>query len=359
MLSESANAEASGVSSERMEADAPVSWLEGRDILAATLVMILWLMSLSLPQKYWRRMAFKLAHLRLACSANLADDELETVKAVVGPGDSKTAWIEESFRRNWLGHKFLSWLMILACYRPWRWQPRPKLFGRQHLDAALVHGRGAILLNANFVYKDLMAKVALSNAGFQVSHLLRDTHGFAGSQLGKALLNPIYNGIERRFLRERLVFSGSQTREINQLIRTRLRENQPILVTLTSIGRRISTLPFLHGRIKIATGALNFACEAGADVLPVFTIQKPDGRFETIIEHPLTNSPKATPSEAIKAMLDDYLPRLETYVAQYPDQFGFPTSNRQGETTIEPWPDNAEPQSKTEGGSRQPLPELT
>lgn len=359
MLSESANAEASSVSSERMEADAPVSWLEGRDILAATLVMILWLMSLCLPQKYWRRMAFGLAHLRLACSAKLSEDELETIKAVVGPGEGKAAWIEESFRQNWLGHKFLSWMMILACYRPWRWQPRPKLIGRQHLDAALVHGRGAILLNANFVYKDLMAKAALSSAGFQASHLLRDTHGFAGSRLGKTLLNPIYTGIERRFLRERLVFSGSQTGEINQLIRSRLRGNHPILVTVTPLGRRTSTLPFLHGRIKIATGALNFACEAGAEVLPVFTIQKPNGDFETIIEHPLTRPSKAAHSEAIKAMLDDYLPRLETYVAQYPDQFGFPTSNHQGEAMIEPWPDSAQPQPPEEDRSRQPLPKLT
>lgn len=160
-----------------------------------------------------------------------------------------------------------------------------------------------------------MAEVALSNAGFKVGHLLRDSHGFAESRIGKALLNPIYTGIERRFMRERLVFSCSQTSEINQLIRTRLRESHPILVTVPPLGRRASTLPFLHGHIKIATGALNFACEVGATILPIFTIQKPDGSFETIIDHPLTRPPKAAHSEAIKTMLDYYLPRLETYVA--------------------------------------------
>lgn len=151
MLSESVNAEISGVPSERTEPDAPAPWLKGRDILATALVIILWLMSLCLPERYWRNMVFWLARQRLACSARLSDDELETVKVVVGHGDGKAGWIEESFRPNWLGHKFVIWMMLLACYRPWRCQPQPKLIGRQHLDTALAQSRGTVLLTANFV----------------------------------------------------------------------------------------------------------------------------------------------------------------------------------------------------------------
>ena len=337
MLSKSADVAAAGVAPDRLDGANAVPWLQGRDVLVTALVVSFWLLVLCLPERCWPTLARWFAQRRLASTAKLTQDEIKTVQVVVGKGESNAGWIEETFRREWLTHKYLSWMQLLACYRPWRWRPKPKLIGRQHLDDALAKGRGVVLLTANFAYKDLMTKVALADAGFGASHLSRDSHGFAESRLGKALLNPIYNGIERRFLRERLVFSGQDTKKVNEQIRQRLRENRPILVTVTPLGRRVRALPFLHGRIRIATGALNFAVEAGAQVLPIFTIRKPNGEVETIIEHPLAAKDSVSNGEAIQAMLDDYVPRMETYVAQNPDQFAFPTSDRHGHALIEPW----------------------
>jgi lauroyl/myristoyl acyltransferase len=338
MLSDSVKVSAPGMPPGWSEAAMAPPWLQKRDILVVALLVVLGLVAFCLPERSWPGLARAFARKRLARSAKLSGEELETIKVVVGQGEAKAAWIEASFRTDWLAHKYLSWIQILACYRPWpwRWRPQPTLAGRQHLEDALARGNGVVLLTANFVYKDLMTKAALTAAGFGASHLVRDSHGFAESRLGKALLNPLYAGIERRFLRERLVFSGSDTGAVNQLIRARLRDNWPILVTVTPLGRRVSTLPFLHGRIRIATGALNFACEAGAEVLPVFTIQKPDGSYETIVEPPLARPPGMSRGEAIAVMLDDYVPRLETYVAQNPEQFAFPTSDRHGRALIEP-----------------------
>lgn len=359
MLSDSAQAAAHGVSPGRKERATATPWLQGRDLFAIGLVLVLWLMALVLPEKRWAGLTRWLACRRLAGSDKLSGDELETVKVVVGNGKDKAAWIEDSFRKDWLANKYLSWMQLLACYRPWRWRPRPKLIGRQHLDEALAQGRGVVLLTANFVYKDLMTKVALAEAGYWASHLVRDSHGFAESRLGRRLLNPIYAGVERRFLRDRLVFSGDNTGQVNKRIRAELRENRPILVTVTPLGRRVTALPFLHGRIKIATGALNFACEAGAQVLPVFAIQKPGGGFEMIIEHPLDMPAERGREKTIEAMLDDYVPRLETYVAQYPEQFAFPTSDRHGRVLIEPWTSPIESEARKESQIREAVPELT
>ena len=336
MLSDSVKASTSSAGLDD-ESSAASSWLQGRDVLVAGLVTILWLIALLLPEDRWFACARWLAARRLARSARLSGEEIETVKVVVGGGKNKAAWIEKDFRKDWLAHKYLSWIQLLAGYRPWRFRLRTTLIGHQHLDDALARGNGVILLTANFVYKDLMTKAALAEAGYEASHLVRDSHGFAQSRFGRWLLNPIYAGIERRYLRERLVFSGRETGEVNALIRRRLSENRPLLVTVTPIGRRIATLPFLHGRIKIATGALKFACEAGAQVLPVFTIKKADGRIVTIVEHALERPATASHGEMIDAMLDDYVPRLETYAAQYPEQFTFPTSDRHGRALIEPW----------------------
>ena len=312
----------------------PVYWVQSRDFGIAGLVLFLGLASWILPEKRWPNLARRLAARRLRRSPSLETDELGTIQVVVG--NRPCSWIEQKFRLAWLAHKYHSWIQLLACYRPRRWQPRPVLAGRQHLEDALAKGRGTVLFTANFAYKDLMTKAAFANAGFNVSHLSRNSHGFAESLVGRRLLNPIYTRIEERFLKERLVFSGNKTGNVNGLIRNRLKENRPLMVTVTPLGRRTAVYPFLDGQIRIATGALNFACAAGAPVLPVFTIKKTDGSFATIVEQPLKMPSGLTRGDMIDVMLRDYVPRLETYVAQYPDQFSFPVSDRYGRALIEP-----------------------
>ena len=91
----------------------------------------------------------------------------------------------------------------------------------------------------------------------------------------------------------------------------------------------------------------------------MFTIRKPDGGIVTIIEHGLTKPAGAADSEAIKAMLDDYVPRLETYAAQYPEQFAIPTSDRHGEALIEPRTAPARSQPMLESRAQEAVPDLT
>ena len=317
------------------QAATPVQpWLQRRDIMVAGLILAFGLIGFCLSEKRWPAWARWFADRRLARAAKLSEEERRTVEVIVDR--NKGDWIESHFRKRWLQHKYLSWIEILACYQPWGWRPRPVLIGQQYLDDALADGRGVVLLTANFAYKDLMTKAALAKAGRLACHLKRDSHGFAESVLGKRLLNPIQSRIERRFLRDTLVFSGDQTAYVNPLIRTRLRQNQMLFVTVTPLGRRVSLLPFLHGRIRIATGALKFACESGAKVLPIFTIRQPDGRVDIIIEPALRGQHEESYAAAIQSMLEDYVPRLEGYVAQYPDQFTFPLSSQYGEALIEP-----------------------
>jgi len=331
------------------------SWVQARDIAMAGLVMFLGFGSWVLPEKTWPTLARKLAIRRLRRSSSLDGNELATIKVIVG--ERPSSWIEQSFRPAWLGHKYHSWMQLLACYRPRSWQPRPDLIGGEHLDAALAEGQGAILFTANFAYQDLMAKAAFAGAGYQINHLARDSHGFVESRLSRLLLNPIYTAIERRFLKERLVFTGNRTKKVNAIIKSKLRDNQPVMVLVTPLGRRTTTLPFLHGQIRIATGALNFACETGAPVLPVFTVRKSNGEIETVVEPALERPGYRSRNETIEAMLRDYVPRLEMYVAQYPDQFAFPSSSEHGEALIEPRALTAGERTKTASERDRQVPE--
>lgn len=312
----------------------PTPWVQMRDLGIAGLVLFLGMASWLLPEKKWWHVANRLAIRRLRRSPGLNGDQLDTIQVIVGKRSAP--WIEQNFRQDWLAHKYHSWMQLLACYWPKCWQPGPKLIGHEHLDAALAKGRGVVLFTANFAYQDLMAKAAFGNAGYPLNHLSRDSHGFFDSKLTRWLLNPIYTTIEKRFLKERMVFSEDRTQKVNATIKAKLRDNQPVMVLVTPLGRRVTVLPFLHGQIRIATGALNFACETGAVVLPVFTVKKPDGKIETVVERALKRPNYRPRGETIEAMLQDYVPRLETYVRQFPDQFSFPSSSDHGEALIEP-----------------------
>lgn len=305
-----------------------------REISFFLMVLLLALGSWILPERAWHSWARRVARYQLALKSALNDDEVETIKVVVG--DRSVDWIHEQFRPEWLTQKYLAWMTHLACSWPRRWSPSPDLIGRDHLETALANGRGVLLLTSRFVSKDLMAKASLSQAGHLPCQLSNKNHGFSSGLLCRWILNPIYTKVEDRFLGERLTFSGQETGDIKVAIKERLSENRIVLVAMTPLGRRVGVFPFLRGQIRIATGALNLACDTGTPMLPSFTIRTKDGRVQTIIEKPLDIPMTDRRSDVIDHMLADYVRRLETYVTRYPEQFTFPTSSAHGDIMIHP-----------------------
>lgn len=309
-------------------------WLNGRDIAVIGLGATLGLMSWLSPETAWAGQARKLARWRTKRQAVLSDAELATMRAVVGERPAR--WLRDHYWPSFVGHKYHAWMHVFACYPPKRWQPRPRLEGREHLQEALAAGRGAVLWNATFAFRDVMTHAALAGAGYRASYLSQDTHGFSETGFGRRWLNPIYIRTEQRFLGERLAFSGDRTETVRQDMRSRLMHNQLVLALVSPTGRRSAVLPFRRGKIRIATGLLNLALETGAAVLPVFTICQADGRFVTTVEPALAAPAAGSRGAAIEAMLRDYLPRLDAYVGRYPDQFSYPLSAQHGVPLIEP-----------------------
>ncbi|MGI9507783.1 MAG: hypothetical protein ACR2QJ_00360 [Geminicoccaceae bacterium] len=305
-----------------------------RDGAVGCLLSVLALASWTLPERRWSTFARRLARFRVARRGALSADEQAMIRIVVG--DKPVAWIEQSYWPDALGHKYLSWMQILAGHGPWRWQPKARLIGKEHVDRALEGGKGVVLLTATFAYKDLMAKAAFHQAGYAINHLSKDTHGFSESVLGKRWMNPIYTSIEERYLKERMVFRGDNTKQVSAKLRERLCQNEPVMITVTPLGRHVAVRPFLHGRIHIATGGLNFACENDTPVLPVFSIREAGGETTTFVGGALDSVTGAGRSEKIDALLNDYVPRLEGYVGSHPEQFSFPTSDRFGRLLLSP-----------------------
>lgn len=307
-------------------------WL--RDMVKAAVIVLLALGSWLLPETRWAALARSLAKRKIAGQAKLTDDELATIRVIVG--DRPSSWIQTSFLPDWCTQKYLAWMFLLANIWPGRWQASEELVGNEHIEAALAQGKGAILLTSRFVFKDLMTKVSLARAGHKSCQLSRESHGFSDGPVCRRLLNPICNRIEDRFLGERLIFKGQNTKAITARIKQCLEDNKLVLVAATPLGRRVSVLPFLDGQIQIATGALNFACDMEAPVLPSFTLRAPDGKVRTIVGQPLERPTSGSREMVIDMMLADYVRRLEAYVSCNPDQFAFPTSSRHGEMMIQP-----------------------
>ena len=212
-------------------------------------------------------------------------------------------------------------LQLLRCYRPFGQQSQVQLEGREHLEAALRAGQGAILWLGPFVFSDLLTKIALHAAGVPVSHLSRSVHGFSATRFGERVLNPIRTAVERRHLEERLVIGRQGSVAALRELARRLRDNRVVSVSAIGMAHQLYRTPFLNGSVQMAGGAPSLALRTGAALLPVFTGRDNSSGWLTIIEAPLIRRADWKREEAVMRLLLQYAALLEYYVARWPDQF--------------------------------------
>jgi len=204
--------------------------------------------------------------------------------------------------------------------RPGR-NPPIDVAGMAHIESALAAKGGAILWVGRFTWASIITKIGLHQAGCAVTHLSRPTHGFGTSPFAVRRLNPIWTRIEERFLRERLVMEpGSETATLRAL-RRRLENNGLVSITVGDEGARTVAVPFLDGRLRLATGPMSLAAACGSPLLPVFTVREPTGRFLVGIEATL-----AVPADGARVgreerIAESYAARLEPWVRRYPGQW--------------------------------------
>ena len=292
--------------------------IDGKDLALLGSLASLAILAWCVPQRHWHRLSSSVAGMQ---PWRWRPDRLrgfEYVKACtrVHPGLGADA-CARAHRAN----IYLERLLLLACYPSGHWRPEVRLDGCAQIEATLAAGKGAIFWVAPFVFSDLLTKVALHDAGLEVSHLSRYAHGFSATPFGERFLNPIRTSIEQRYLAERLVMTrqGSMT-ALRELSR-RLHANRMLSMTAIGSARQLYRIPFLNGSIQMARGVPRLAIRTGAPVLPVFTGRDPDGAWLTIIEPPLVRRDEWEQEEAVKRLLLQYAALLEYYVQRWPDQF--------------------------------------
>lgn len=207
-------------------------------------------------------------------------------------------------------------VQILRCNRPDGWKPEIDLRGVEHLEAALKDGHGAILWVADFESASLIEKMALGEAGYQVSHLSRPQHGYSASAFGIRFLNPIRTRVENRYIKERITMRAGGTSGSLRTLRKRLEENGIISITVLHFNFKgqAARTDFFDGQIDLPTGPMTLARATKAHLLPVFTLRKSASSFEVTIEPPLAVSSERDNSKAFS----QYAHLLSVYVRQDP-----------------------------------------
>lgn len=274
------------------------------------------LLAWCLPERLWWPFCRALARLSMLVKRNGATYRRKFTELV---GERRPEIDVDEVARANLANNHLLRLQGMRLYAPFGWRPRLRLVGREHIEHAIAAGKGAILWVAPMACKDLVAKMALHQAGYQVSHLSRFDHGFSISLWGARLFNPIWTRIEERFLAERLVISPREQVNALRVLIKRLRENRLVSVAATTEGRKYPHVsPFLNGTIKLAGGAASLCVTTGAALVPIFNVRQPDGSFVVTVEPALLAASNGDAAQQIDSLIAQFVKLLESYALRYP-----------------------------------------
>lgn len=212
---------------------------------------------------------------------------------------------------------------ILRAHRPGGWQPAIRIDGEDNIHGALAQNRGVILWYEPFIQGRLMMGKALHDAGFAVNYLSRPVHGFSDTRFGMSVLNPILINAETRSPARRVVISPDEGGSAAALANLRdvIADNGIVAIVVADQARRTEDIPFLGGRVRIATGPIHLARTTGAALLPVFTCHDDSGVFHVNVGRELREPDTGAGSDVYRKLAEAYFQRLEPYVVRHPSQW--------------------------------------
>ena len=265
----------------------------------------------------WPIICALMGRLNVALNSARTRESLPQIEAVRHrqPDMLPALAIERGFYAGRYEERFL----YLRWYRPGGGLPLIRIHGQEHVDRAEEADKGIILWAGNFAFNDLIAKIAWSELGLDVSHYTRPVHGFSKTRFGVKVLNPVRTFVENKYLYER-VSAEQNTVAAMRVLRQRLDEGGAISITAGNRGRQLVEAPFLGGVLRLATGAPALARRSGAAILPVYTLRAEDGSFDVTIGAPLT-SVESDRDAFANDIVAQYADQLAPYVRDFADQW--------------------------------------
>lgn len=288
-----------------------------KDLRTCLLLLLSLPISWLLPELWWPAVGHFFAQARNTIKRDRAARAAH-IERMAGDGGLAMAPGDAVDRR--IVNEFVERLQMLRCYRPGGWTPTVRLEGRANLDRAATGATGAILWFMPSSYSTSVSKMALHAAGVRLCYLSRFTHNLSGTKWGARLLNPIRMHVEDRYLTERLIIRPGTERETFAALKTRLCGGATVGITVSHTGRRYQDIPFLNGRLRLATGPAALSLQLGVPLIPVTSARHDDGRFVVTVHAPLTAPDPDDLSGSIDCMLRQYGELAASHALRHPDQ---------------------------------------
>jgi KDO2-lipid IV(A) lauroyltransferase len=233
-----------------------------------------------------------LANLRVILGEGTSEEEVDRIARETYRNFGKS--IGEFFRMARLGRRFFEKRIIVR--------------GREHLDGALDHGKGVVLISAHLGNWEL-AGAKFVSMGFQV-------HGIA--------LDHEQESVTRLFQRQREL-KGVRTYPLSRGTRPcleALRRNELVCLLgdrdLTGTGIEVE---YFGRPAKFPVGPARFCLATGAPLLPTIMVRQPDDSFELIFEDPIYPPESGEKKELVQQLTQMVANVCEKYVRAHPEQF--------------------------------------
>ncbi len=214
---------------------------------------------------------------------------------------------------------FQDCLSTLRAWRPWPAGIEVRLNGREHIDGALKQGKGLIVWVAQLTCAPIVAKMALHQAGFEVTHLSRPSHRFSATRLGIRVLNPIQTRVEARYLHDRVNLQGDSFTGALLRVRRTLAANGVMSITAGGPADEKVAVPFMGGELTLPAGALHLSLITGAPVVPLYVLPEGPTTFEARLETALPLDTVIDRDAAYRAAATEFAWHLERVLESRPD----------------------------------------
>ena len=191
---------------------------------------------------------------------------------------------------------------------------RVKIEGKEHLDKALLEGKGVMIVSGHFGNFPLML-MKLAQEGYKINSLIRPMRD---QKLDKYLLK------KRTEVKVATIFSSPRKECIEGILKA-LRENELVFIPMDqNFGTGGIFVDFFGMKAATATGPVVFARRTKAAILPMFIVRdKKDNSLKIIIEAPVCIEESKDSKEVTQKTVQKITDIIEGYIRRYPEQWGW------------------------------------
>jgi len=200
------------------------------------------------------------------------------------------------------------------------WNPRIEVEGKEHVEAALAEGNGAVLWRMD-MGDTMLLQHGVWQSGWPLVQLSSILHGVSGSRFGSRVGAPIYARPENAYLTERVRIPADWSiRYLPRLIRA-LEANQVVAILSEVNARQNVTAPVLEGSRPFPSGAPALAHRTGAALIPVASIREGRWRYRLRLGPPIEVDRSLPRRKATELAVAEFGHRLEAAISEHPGDY--------------------------------------